>query len=249
MKYVLITGGTSGIGYELARKFASNHYGIVIVSSSQERLKSTKEKLEKEFSIPVKTYEQDLSAIGAAISLYDKIRDARIEISVLVNNAGFGLAGAAEQIDLQKDESMLVLNMITPVELMKLFLPDMYQRGSGKILNVASTGAFQPGPYTASYHASKVFVLNYSRAVRFEAIKNGVQICVLCPGATKTDFFRKEGKPTPKYAMPAEEVADYAYKRLMQNKEVSIPGIGNRLLKMAPISYRMKLIAKVKAPK
>ncbi len=249
MKYALITGGTSGIGYELARKFAGNHYGIVIVSSSQERLKSTKEKLEKEFSISVKTYEQDLSIIGAAVSLYEKIKADRIEVSVLVNNAGFGLAGAAEQIDLQRDESMMILNMITSVELMKLFLPDMYQRGSGKILNVASTGAFQPGPYTASYHASKVFVLNYSRAVRFEAMKNGVQICVLCPGATKTDFFNKEGKPTPEYAMPADEVADYAYKRLMQNKEVSIPGMRNRLLKIAPISYRMKVIAKIKAPK
>lgn len=249
MKYALITGGTSGIGYELARKFLGNHYGIVIVSSSQERLKSTKEKLEKEFSISVITYEQDLSIIGAAVSLYEKIKADGIEVSVLVNNAGFGLAGAAEQIDLQKDESMMILNMITPVELMKLFLSDMYQRGYGKILNVASTGAFQPGPYTASYHASKVFILNYSRAVRFEANKNGVHICTLCPGATKTDFFNKEGKSTPEYAMPADEVADYAYKRLMQNKEVSIPGIRNRLIKIVPINDRIKFIAKIKEPK
>lgn len=106
-----------------------------------------------------------------------------------MNNAGFGLVGSTDEIDFKRDESMIILNVISLVELCKLFISDMYRQGNGKILNVSSTGAFQPGPYTSTYFGSKAFVLSYSRAIRYEAKEKGVQVSTLCPGATKTNFF------------------------------------------------------------
>lgn len=128
MKYVLITGGTSGIGFELARNFAKDGYGIVIVSSSNERLKNARQRLEDEFKIKVLTYHQDLGNIGAASQIYSRIKEDNINISVLVNNAGIGLVGPTDEIDLQRDESMMILNIINLVELCKLFISDMYTK-------------------------------------------------------------------------------------------------------------------------
>ncbi|MHC1682634.1 MAG: SDR family NAD(P)-dependent oxidoreductase [Clostridiaceae bacterium] len=247
MKYVLITGGTSGIGFELAKSFASAGYGIIIVSSNSERLQKAKQKIEESFNISVVAYKQDMGKIGAAIQLYNKIQEDNLNISILVNNAGIGLVGATEKIDLQRDESMLILNVINLIELCKLFISDMYRKGSGKILNVSSTGAFQPGPYTSTYFASKAFVLSYSRAIRFEAKKKGVQVSVLCPGATKTNFFIQEGTKTPEGAMTAEVVARYAYKQFMKDKEIIIPGIYNKLIRFVPEKLRIFVVAKMKS--
>ncbi|WP_409015782.1 SDR family NAD(P)-dependent oxidoreductase [Anaerostipes caccae] len=198
MEYVLITGGTSGIGYELARVFAQNGFGILIAASNSEKLSMAKNSLSEEFHTEVETYKKDLSKFGAAEELYKEITGGHSEISVLVNNAGYGLKGETQNIGIEEDRNMLILNMMTLAELTKLFLKDRYQKGSGKVLNVSSTGAFQPGPYTSSYFASKAFVLSYSRAVRYEAAKHGIQVCTLCPGDTKTGFFQREGAKTPK---------------------------------------------------
>lgn len=246
MKYVLITGGTSGIGYELARCFAKDNWGIVIVGSHHERLKVAMKKLEEEFKVPIISCLQDLSQIGAAKHLYNQIKEKQLVIDTLVNNAGFGLAGTTETIDFNRDEQLMILNNISLVELCKLFLAEMYQRGSGRILNVASTGAFQPGPYTSTYFASKAFVLSYSRAVRYEAKEKGVTVSVLCPGATKTNFFKQEGFETPKSAMSTEKVANYAYSSLMKNKEIIIPGWKNKILPIIPTRLKMQAVANMK---
>jgi short-subunit dehydrogenase len=247
MNYVLVTGGTSGIGFELAKNFARDGYGVIIVSSSSERLEKAKQKLEEEFQIPIFIYEQDLGRIGAAIQLYNWIKEQNLNISILVNNAGIGLVGPTDKIDLQRDESMMILNVINVVELCKLYIADMYRDGNGKILNVASTGAFQPGPYTSTYFASKAFVLSYSRAIRYEAKKKGVQISTLCPGATKTNFFAQEGTETPQGAMTSEAVARAAYKGLMRNKEIIVPGLVHRLMKLFPVKLKMMVVAKIKS--
>jgi len=247
MKYVLITGGTSGIGFELARNFASDGYGIVIVSSSSERLQKSRKKLEYEFNIDVFTYQEDLGKINAAMQLYNRIKEDNINISVLVNNAGFGLIGSTDEIDFKRDESMIILNVISLVELCKLFISDMYRKGNGKILNVSSTGAFQPGPYTSTYFGSKAFVLSYSRAIRYEAKEKGVQVSTLCPGATKTNFFAQEGKEAPKNAMTAEDVATFAYKRFMKNKEITVSGFVNRITRCFPMKFKMMVVAKMKS--
>lgn len=128
-------------------------------------------------------------------------------VSLLGNNAEYGLVGATEKIDFCNDENMMVLNMISLVELCKLFLPHMYKNRHGGILNVSSTGAFQPGPFTSTYFASKAFVLGYSKVIRLEAEKYNVHVCTLCPGATKTNSFAREGTDLPKTSMPADEVA------------------------------------------
>ena len=247
MKYVLITGGTSGIGFELAKKFARDNYGVVIVSSNSEKLEKAKKELENEFGIKVFTYQQDLGNLGAAVQLYNRIKEDNISVSILVNNAGIGLVGPTDIIDLQRDESMLILNVINLVELCKLYISDMYRQGSGKILNVSSFGAFQPGPYTSTYFASKAFVLSYSRAIRYEARKKGVQVCTLCPSATKTNFFDQEGTETPPSAMTAESVARVAYKRFMKNKNITIPGLVNRIKRWIPVKFKMMFVARMKS--
>ncbi|KAJ48730.1 hypothetical protein BD780_000874 [Clostridium tetanomorphum] len=249
MKYVLITGGTSGIGFELAKNFAKDGYGIIIVSSNSKRLQRTKEILENEFKTTVFTYQQDMGKIGAAIQLYNKTKEDNLNISILVNNAGIGLVGSTDKIDLQHDENMMILNIINLVELCKLYISDMYTQRNGKILNVSSIGAFQPGPYTSTYFASKAFVLSYSRAIRYEAKEKGVQVCTLCPGATKTDFFAREGTKIPPSAMTAEEVAAYAYKRFFKNKDITVPGLANRIKNWIPVKLRMMFVAKMKSKK
>ncbi|URZ04296.1 SDR family NAD(P)-dependent oxidoreductase [Clostridium felsineum] len=247
MKYVLITGGTSGIGLELVRNFARDGYGIVIVSSNSESFKKVKQKLEAEFDIPVVTYEQDMGKIGAAIRLYQRVKEDNLDVFILVNNAGIGLVGSTDKIDLQDDENMMILNVINLVELCKLYISDMYNKGRGKILNVSSVGAFQPGPYTSTYFASKAFVLSYSRAIRYEAKEKSVQVSTLCPGATKTNFFHREGTITPRSAMTAEEVAAYAYKLFMKNKSVIVPGFTNKIKNCLPVKLKMMFVAKMKS--
>lgn len=231
MNNVLITGGTTGIGYSLAKIFAANNYNIIIVSSNYDNLTMTQRKLENDYSVSVKFFEQDLSRLNSAEELYGKVKAEKIDVDILVNNAAFGLAGATEKIDFHADERLMVLNMISLVGLCKLFLTDMYKKHSGKILNVSSIGAFQSGSFTSTYFASKSFVLSYSNSIRKEAQKHGVQVCTLCPGATKTGFFKKEGTQIPKGAMPPEKVAEYAYRQLMKNKAVFIPGLKNKLAK------------------
>ncbi len=246
MEYVLITGGTSGIGFELAKIFAKSKYGVVIASSNSEKLQKVKQELENEFQATVFTYQQDLAKIEAAKQLYDRIKEDNINISILINNAGFGLVGSTDRIDLNRDEGMMILNVVNPVELCKLFIHDMYKQGKGKILNVSSTGAFQPGPYTSTYFACKAFVLSYSRAIRYEAKDKGVQVCTLCPGSTKTNFFVQEETETPRGAMSAEEVARYAYKQFMRNKDIAIPGVINRIIKLFPVEPKIRAVAKIK---
>ncbi len=246
MENVLITGGTSGIGYALARVFAANKYNVIIVSSNYENLKIAQQKLQEEFPVTITIMEQDLSQLKAAEKLYNNIQAEKIDIDILVNNAGYGLVGRTEEIDFYGDENMMILNMISLVELCKLFLPNMYEKQRGKILNVSSTGAFQPGPFTSTYFASKAFVLSYSKAIRFEAQKRGIQVCTLCPGATKTNFFVREGTKTPRISMSAEKVAEYAYRQLIKNKSIFIPGFINRAMQVFPTNIKMFSIARMK---
>lgn len=245
MKYVLITGGTSGIGYALAEIFAKEGYAVVIAASDREQLEQTKENLKK-YAVPVHIYQQNLAETEGATELYKKIKQDNIEIDILVNNAGYGQIGATETVDFQKDRGLMVLNMISLTELCKLFLEDMYRRKQGKILNVASTGAFQPGPYTATYFASKSYVLSYSRAIRREAKAKGVQVCTLCPGTTKTEFFHKAGKETPKRAMSPKKTAEYAYRKLMKNREIIVPGLLNQALRLVPVRIKIFFVERMK---
>ncbi|MGN1176777.1 MAG: SDR family NAD(P)-dependent oxidoreductase [Roseburia sp.] len=246
MEYALITGATGGIGYALAECFAKDGKALVLVSSNMEHLKKAKEKLLANYNVPIEVCEKNLTGERAAEELFLQLKERKIKITYLVNNAGFGLLGKTEEIAMDKEEAMLILNMMTPVKLVKLFLPEMKRAGCGYILNVASVGAFQPGPYNSSYYATKAFLYHYSRGVRYEAKKSGVSISTLCPGTTGTDFFKKAGTKTPKGAMTPEQVAVYAYRKMKKKKDVIIPGFWNRMARFVPSGIKLRVIAIIK---
>lgn len=247
MEYCLITGATSGIGYALAKVFADHGFGLILVSSSCVHLLATMDELKLMYDVPILMYEQDLSVLNAAERLYARLKQDGVDFSILVNNAGIGLVGRSEEIDLNKDEKLMVLNMITPTQLCKLFISERKGK-EGRILNVSSTGAFQPGPYTASYYASKAYLLSYSRAIRYEEGKN-IHISTLCPGSTNTCFFEKMGKKVPFMALSAENVAKLAYRGLMNDKEIIITGAMNKFIRYIPTKIKMAVIASMKADK
>lgn len=246
-KTVLITGGTSGIGYALAKKFVKEGYRVILVASGRERLARAKKMLDRTFQdASVEMICQDLSINEAAGRVYQEVARKRLSVDILVNNAGFGMTGEAVANDISREEKMLRLNIQTVTQLCELYLKEMYQKGSGKILNVASVGAFMPGPYTASYYASKAYVASYSRAVRYEAARKGVQVCTLYPGTTRTEFFDRAGAKTPFWAMSPDRVAETAYRGLMKNKEMILPGALNRLLRWVPVKIKLFLVAVLK---
>lgn len=245
-KYALVTGAAGGIGFELARCAAGDGYSLIIVGSNEDRLKTAQKSLESEFPVNVVALVQDLSVPGSAEALYGEVEKRGLDVVCLVNNAGFGTIGPAETIPLDKDERMLTLNVITPTELCKLFLPQMYQKHSGKILNIASTGAFNPGPYTGSYFASKSYVLSYTKALRYEAKSRGVQVSALCPGTTRTRFFEKEGMDTPVWAMSPESVARDRWRGLRAGCGVIVPGMMNKLIRLVPSGIKTFFTAQMK---
>lgn len=245
-KYALVTGAAGGIGFELARCAAGDGYSLIIVGSNEDRLKTAQKSLESEFPVNVVALVQDLSVPGSAEALYGEVEKRGLDVVCLINNAGFGTIGPAETIPLDKDERMLTLNVITPTELCKLFLPQMYQKHSGKILNIASTGAFNPGPYTGSYFASKSYVLSYTKALRYEAKSRGVQVSALCPGTTRTRFFEKEGMDTPVWAMSPESVARAGWRGLRAGCGVIVPGMMNKLIRLVPSGIKTFFTAQMK---
>lgn len=247
---VLITGGTSGIGLALAKKFVKEGYDIVLAASGKKRLLQAKillQKLNQESRIGLIC--EDLGVNGAAERIYQKTVQQGLVIDVLVNNAGIGMVGEAVANEREKEEKMLQVNIQALTQLCAYFLKDMYRRGRGKVLNVASVGAFMPGPYTAAYYASKAYVASYSRALRYEAAGKGVQVCTLYPGSTKTQFFKRAGTPTPFWAMSPDKVAKAAYKGLMKNREMIVPGSINRFLRFIPVKWKLMGIARIKKPK
>lgn len=246
MERVLITGATSGIGLELAKCFALSGHDLIIVASNPAILEQTRTELEAAYRVKVTAICQDLAAAGGAEQLYEKISAYDLAVAILINNAGIGVTGPAETIAMEADEAMMMVNIINLVKLCKLFLPAMYQRGYGKILNVASTGGYGPGPYVASYFASKSFVLNYTKAIRVEARKKGVAVCVIAPGTTRTGFFDRQDLKMPLGAMDPAVVARQAYRQLERNQGELVPGLLNKLLVKAPEALKIAVIARIK---
>ena len=247
MDYALITGASGGIGYALAEVFAANGWGLLLSASRADRLEAARARLAERFDTPVQLFVQDLAQSGSAQALYGQVKAAEFDIAALVNGAGFGLLGPAEALEIDREEAMLAVNAAALTTLTKLCLAEMKGRGRGYILNIASTGAFQPGPYNAGYFASKAYVLSYTRAVRWEARGSGVFVSALCPGTTGTGFFAREGIAVPAGAMSAGEVALAGYRGLMKNREIVVPGGWNRLLRLAPSGIKMRVVGRVKA--
>ena len=233
-KAALITGASSGIGYELTRLFARDGYNLVLVARNQKQLMQMADELQEKYSISVKVLAKDLSAASAPQEIFTELQQESRGIDALVNNAGFAAYGLFAETDLEAELHMMQVNMVALTHLTKLFLPGMLKNRTGKILNLASTAAFQPGPLMAVYYATKAYVLSFSEALANELHGTGVSVTVLCPGPTASGFQKQAQMEDSKLfsgkIMDAQTVARIGYRGLMTNKTVVIPGLRNKLL-------------------
>lgn len=233
-KYVLITGATSGIGYELAKLFAKDEYNLIIVARTETNLQSTAEEL-KGYGIKVIPISKDLFEPDAANALYNQIISEGIRVDILVNNAGHGHYGEFVHTALEMELDIIQLNVISLVTLTKLFLKDMVERGDGKILNTSSVASKSPGPWQSVYHATKAFVQSFTEAIHVEVKDKGVVVTALLPGATDTDFFNKANMLDSKIVQDKSKLADPAvvakdgYEALMAGKDMVISGLKNKI--------------------
>lgn len=243
-EYALITGGSRGIGLELALELASRGFSVIITARGAEALKKSASAIKDKYAVNVEIIPCDLSEDHGADILVSEIRKKNITIHTLVNNAGIGLYGSFLELDDADQSRMLHLNLITLVRLTKLFLPDLILKRGG-VLNVASTAAFQPGPLMAVYYASKAFVLSFSEALHRELKDKGVSVTALCPGPTRSEFYSAGKIDNTRLLrsgllrlMHPGEVAAAGLRAYMRGKRVEIPGFMNKagafLVRYAP---------------
>ena len=246
----LVTGGSGGIGLELAKVLARNGFDIVLVARTRDTLEAAAGQLEGKYEVNVHVFAADLRRPEAPESIFDFLRNENIPVDILVNNAGFGLGGEFAETDLDRELEMIQVNIAAPTHLTKLFLPAMIKRRWGRILNLASTAAFQPGPLQAVYYASKAYVLSLSEALAEELRNTGVSVTALCPGPTHTDFASTAGVGNSRLftlfgVAKADDVAEYGFQAMMAGKRVAIPGFRNKLVAQANRFSPRTLSAKV----
>ena len=231
----LVTGASSGIGEILARKLAEKGHDLVLVARSIEKLAALSGELSARHHVAAHVIAADLADPAAARSVFEQVSRRNLSVDILINNAGFGSTGPFLELDLATELQMLQVNIASLLALSHLFGRGMRERGSGRILNIASTAGFQPGPYMATYYATKAFVISFSLALEHELRGTGVTVTCHCPGATDTPFaerarirenklFQRPGVAT------AEAVADHAYRAMMKGKKLAVHGTLNRVV-------------------
>jgi short-subunit dehydrogenase len=230
---VLVTGASSGIGLELTKVFAREGYNLILVARSGDKLNALAAQLGTQFGTQTKVIAKDLSIASAPDEVFKEVQAAGIRVDVLVNNAGFATYGLFAERDVQSQLQMMQVNMVALTHLTRLFLPPMLEHGSGKILNVASTAAFQPGPLMAVYCATKAYVLSFSESIAEEVRESGVTVSVLCPGGTESGFQDRAAMQESKFVqggglMKSDQVAEAGYQGLMAGKTIIIPGLTNK---------------------
>ncbi len=221
----LITGASSGIGLEMARIHANAGGDLVVVARRRTALEELKAELESKHQVSVMVIEADLTRQEAPSDVHRQVTDAGIGIDYLINNAGFGGHGLFHEREWAQDESMIQLNVMALTELTRLFLPAMVERGRGKVLNVASTAGFIPGPLQAVYYATKAYVLSFSQAIAEELKDAGVTVTALCPGPVDTGFVKAgnlEGVDAFDQAASARTVAEVGYEAMLKGKHIAI---------------------------
>src|SRR5450432_1010475 len=234
MPTTLITGASGGIGYELAKLFARNHHNLVLVTRSADKLGQVGTEL-KTYGVTIKTVALDLAAPHAPKFLFDQLQSDGTTIGILVNNAGYGTFGDFAQMPEEEIRGQIDLNITALTQLTRLFLPAMIARHSGRIMNVASTAGFQPGPLMAVYYATKAYVISFSEALANELADKGITVTCLCPGATETAFAGRAGNDQSRLfktlrPMDAKTVARAGYHGLLKGKTLVIPGFRNWLV-------------------
>lgn len=234
---VLITGASSGIGKELARLFAADGCQLILASRKEELLNELAEELRSKHGTIVSVFPIDLTDPKTPQKLFDYANEISPQVDVLVNNAGFGALEWFWNQPLENQRNMIAVNVSAVTELMRLFIDPMRLRNSGKILNVASTAAFVPGPHMALYYATKAFVLSLSEGVREEHRRSGIRITCLCPGPTSTKFGERSNMRhtiLSKFEMPAERVAKAGYQGMRRGKAIVVPGLLNKVTTFVP---------------
>jgi short-subunit dehydrogenase len=249
MATALITGASSGLGEEFARQLARENYDLVLTARREDRLKSVAAEALKLGSSKVEVIASDLGQVSAPAELHRKISERGIAIDYLVNNAGFGTHGLFQSLPLDRELEEINLNIGALVSLTRLFLEAMVARRRGTIINVASTAAFQPVPYMATYGATKSFVLDFSEAVSHEVKSFGVTVMALCPGPTRTGFqdvagVNEAGVPSFAY-MDAKTVVAQALASAKRGKAVRINGIINSIMAQSTRLTPRFLVARI----
>ncbi|MFM2304854.1 MAG: hypothetical protein RLZZ135_2266 [Cyanobacteriota bacterium] len=255
-KIALITGASSGIGKALAENFAKDGYDVILAARSVSTMESQAADLTERYNITATVIAADLESSDGATNLYKEIENRGFILSALANNAGYGTFGEFKDSTLQSELAMMQINMTAIVVLTKLFLPDLLAT-NGKIINTASTAAFQPGPYMAVYYATKAFVLSFSEAIAAELEGTGVTVTALCPGPTASGFQDKADMHASalvknKNLPTAAEVAVLGYRAMQRGQRVYIPGLINWLmvqsLRLTPRSLVTKIVKAMSKP-
>jgi short-subunit dehydrogenase len=248
-KTALITGASSGLGLAFARIFGREGFDLVLVARSEDKLKELAIELKSKHGTQSTVVGKDLSVPGSPDEVYAEIQQKTITVDVLINNAGFADYGYFVESDLSKQLQMMQLNIVTLTHLTRLCLPAMKQRGYGKIMNVASTAAFAPGPLMAVYYASKAYVLSFSEAIAAEMQGTGVTVTALCPGPTESGFQQRAAMQDSKLVqgrlMSAQTVAEIGYNGLMKGEHTVIPGFMNQVQSFMPRLLPRNMAARV----
>lgn len=249
-RYTLITGGSEGIGLELAKLFAYDGHNLIIVARNKEKLENIRIKLKLDYKIEVEIIAIDFSVNNACEKVVEFVEEKNLIVDNLINNAGIGSFGFFHESKDGFEEQLININIITLTRLTKYFLNNMIKTGSGGILNVASTAAFIGGPKMAMYYSSKAYVLTLTEALHDEVENLGIKVSCLCPGPVRTSFQEKAGinksKKAKKYLMNADEVAKEGYIGFLKGKAIVIPGYKNKFLvlfnKFIPRMFSRKII-------
>ena len=250
----LVTGASVGIGRDLAVVLAENKHDLVITARNQEQLEALATELKQKFAVRVEVITKDLAKPQAAGELFEEVQGRNIAIDMLINNAGFGGHGRFDQENVDEILGMLQVNVVALTHLTSLFLPAMIERKQGRVMNVASTAAFLPGPLMAVYYASKAYVLSFSEAIAAELKRTGVTVTALCPGPTLTEFQKRAGiADTGSFqsglTMDSMTVARIGHRAMMRGKRVAITGLRNKLMahstRLAPRSLLASVVKKL----
>lgn len=257
-KTALITGASAGFGAEFAKIFAKNGHNLVLAARRLERMNVLAEELREKYKVEIRVLGKDLSKMDEVQVIYDTLQREKIRIDYLVNNAGLGDFGNFHESEWIKQEQILNVNIKALTKLTYLFVKPMVENGYGKILNVASTAAFQPGPLMAIYYASKAYVLSFSEALNNELSGTGVSVTILCPGASESEFLEVanlgESKLFKWKRVPTSaEVAEFGYKEMMKDNMTVIPGLMNKAGAIAgrfvPRKLALKIVRRIQEKK
>ena len=249
-KFSIVTGGASGLGLEFVKLLLIDKYNVVVIDNDKKELNNIKSKINFKHNKKIILMHKDLSNPDSSIEIFKELKNKNIE--VLINNAGFGLFGKFKDTNWKIERNMIMVHVMCTTEMTKLFLNNMIENKKGRILNMASLAAFQPGPLMSIYYSTKAFILHFSESIANELKGSGVSVTVLCPGQTRTNFQKKVSSREKKINFnfsTAEEVAKYGYEAMMNGKTIAIPGIINKILstihRFIPRSLATKLMRKI----